>query len=244
VKTVATVASQADWMSADVKMYQTMVAIDEPIQDLKPGMSAEVTIFASNTLENVLTVPLQAILGTPAAGAQRKCFVLNGTEVEERDIIVGMSNDKMAEIRDGLQAGEEVVLNPRALLNDKSRLRPAGGKAKAGEESVDQPAVEGQGGPPNGQPGEWKKGGGDGERRKGGGDGERRKGGGGEWKKGGQAGGGGGDMDEMRKRMEEFQRKMKAGTPAERKQMLNSLPDEFREKARQRYKDQGLEIAP
>src|SRR5207245_889316 len=52
VKQVATVASQADWMSSDVKVYQTMVAIDEPVENLKPGMSAEVTILASDTKED------------------------------------------------------------------------------------------------------------------------------------------------------------------------------------------------
>src|SRR5262249_8359163 len=44
VKTVATVASQQDWLSADVKVYQTLVAIKESVPGLKPGMSAEVTI--------------------------------------------------------------------------------------------------------------------------------------------------------------------------------------------------------
>src|SRR5581483_11189612 len=38
-KSVATVASQQDFFSADVKVYQTMVAIDEVIDGMKPGMS-------------------------------------------------------------------------------------------------------------------------------------------------------------------------------------------------------------
>src|SRR5262249_15664944 len=49
VKTVATVPSQADWLSADVKLYQTMVSIDDldpRVDKLKPGMNAEVTIKA------------------------------------------------------------------------------------------------------------------------------------------------------------------------------------------------------
>src|SRR5205823_4980003 len=31
VKSVATVAAQADWMSSDVKVYTTVVSIDEPV---------------------------------------------------------------------------------------------------------------------------------------------------------------------------------------------------------------------
>src|SRR5262249_49761983 len=37
VKSVATVAAQQDWMSADVKVYTTMVAIDGTVEGLKPG---------------------------------------------------------------------------------------------------------------------------------------------------------------------------------------------------------------
>lgn len=226
VKTVATVASQGDWMSADVKTYQTMVSIDEQIQDVKPGMSAEVTIFASRTVDNVLTVPVQAVLGTPAAGAKRKCFVLNGADVEERDIVVGMSNDKMAEIREGLEVGEEVILNPRVLLGDKSKLKPGGSKQKAGEDSGDQPVADKKGGPA----GEWKKGG------------DAAKKGAGESRKGG--GEGGGDMEERRKQGEEFMKKMRSASPAQRKQMLEQVPEAFREKVRETLKGQGVEVAP
>ncbi len=45
IKTVDTVASQQDWFASDVKVYKTMVSIDEPMEGLKPGMSAEVTIY-------------------------------------------------------------------------------------------------------------------------------------------------------------------------------------------------------
>src|SRR5262249_10512161 len=76
VKSVATVASQQDWMTADVKTYQTMIAIDEVVENLKPGMSGEVTIYINEALNDVLTVPLQGILGTPSMGSERKCFVL------------------------------------------------------------------------------------------------------------------------------------------------------------------------
>src|SRR5262249_4720860 len=62
-QTVATMAPQTDWMSSDVKVYQTMVAIDEPMDGLKPGMSAEVTVQTDTNLEHVLTIPLQAIVG-------------------------------------------------------------------------------------------------------------------------------------------------------------------------------------
>ena len=44
VKSISAVASSTDFMSADVKVYQTLVSIDEPADSLKPNMSAEVTV--------------------------------------------------------------------------------------------------------------------------------------------------------------------------------------------------------
>lgn len=126
VKSVATVASQQDWMSADVKVYQTFVAIDESVDGLKPGMSAEVTIEIDATDEPVLALPLQAVIGGAEMGPKRKVFVRTPTGTEEREIVVGLANERMAEVRSGLNAGDEVVLNPKVLLGDRAKVRTAG----------------------------------------------------------------------------------------------------------------------
>jgi len=126
VKSVATVASQQDWMSADVKVYQTLVAIDESVDGLKPGMSAEVTIDIDATDEPVLAVPLQAVIGGAEMGPKRKIYVRTPGGAEERDIVIGLSNEKMAEVRTGLSEGDEVVLNPKALVGDRAKVRTPG----------------------------------------------------------------------------------------------------------------------
>jgi HlyD family secretion protein len=125
VKTKATVASQADFLSSDVKVYQTMVSIDDLSgEKLNPGMSAEVTILADATEEPVLQIPIQSIVGNVAMGADRKVFVLDAAGIpQERDVVVGKSNDKTVEIRSGLTEGEKVVLNPRPLLPEKTDLK-------------------------------------------------------------------------------------------------------------------------
>jgi HlyD family secretion protein len=125
VKTVATVASAADFFASDVKVYQTMVSIDGYVDNLKPGMSAEVTIIADETKEPVLTVPIQSILGSIAMGAKRKIYVLDAANQPQLvDITVGASNDRMVEVLDGVLEGQKVVLNPRSLIGEKSDLRP------------------------------------------------------------------------------------------------------------------------
>src|SRR5437773_3832792 len=119
VEMVANTPSQQDYFAADVKVYATKVFIDEEVEGLKPGMTAEVTVTVADALEHVLTVPLQAIIGSAEMGATRRCFVITPHGPEEREIVVGLSNDKEAEIRTGLESGEEVLINPKVLVGDK-----------------------------------------------------------------------------------------------------------------------------
>lgn len=149
VRTVATVASAADFMSSDVKVYSTVVAIDDPVAGLKPGMSAEVTIHVNNTIENVLTIPVQAVVGGAESGRTRKVFVMTPDGPVEREVQLGLSNEKMAEVKSGLEAGDQVVVNPKAIIGNAAKTRedmpeakgPGGGKGK------------GKGGPPGGDGG-------------------------------------------------------------------------------------------
>ena len=125
VKAVDTVAGQQDWFASDVKLYKTVVSIDEPVEGLKPGMSAEVTIYADESPTEVLVVPVQAIVGTISLGAHPRCFVVGkGGQPQRRDIVVGMSNQRLVEVKSGLSAGELVVLNPAALTVDDAEKKP------------------------------------------------------------------------------------------------------------------------
>ena len=155
VKNVATVNSQQDWSSADVKVYQTLVSIDEPLEGVKPGMSAEVTIINDKQLDDVLAIPVQAVIGSPSMGPKRKCYVLTpgANEPVEREIVLGMSNEKMVEIQNGLEDGELVVLNARSLFPDKT-------KGSLGSDQMDPgPAPKNQGGPGGGKGGgNWQGG--------------------------------------------------------------------------------------
>jgi hypothetical protein len=141
VKTVATVPSQADWFSADVKVYQTMVTIEDidPRHDkLKPGMSAAVTITADEIREPVLQIPIQSVVGYIADGAERKCYVLDSSGVPQlRDIKLGKSNDIMVQVLSGLEEKEIVVLAPGALLPANSGMKAATPSGRKGMDSDD-----------------------------------------------------------------------------------------------------------
>ena len=150
VKTVATVASMGDWMSSDVKVYSTIVAIDEPLPGLRPGMNAEVTIHVNSTLENVLAIPVQSIIGGAESGPTRKVFVMTSSGPEEREIQIGLSNEKMAEVKSGLSAGDQIVVNPKAIVGNSAKTRedmPEQGKGGKGKGGKGKGAVTGAGPP-------------------------------------------------------------------------------------------------
>ncbi len=163
VKKVATIASQQDFLSSDVKVYETEVLIDQDVKDLRPGMSAEVTILAHKSPEPVLTIPLQSVVGTITSGKKRKCFVVdeNGYATE-RSITLGLSNDTSVVVLEGLKEGEKVAMDPGSLLDPDSKMIPTKPRKKEGGMGEEGPGGKGkpQEPPKNkyGTPGDSKKG--------------------------------------------------------------------------------------
>jgi HlyD family secretion protein len=110
----------------NVVTYDVIIAVDNTALDLKPGMTATVTIVAARR-DDVLRVPIRALsfvpprTGTPAAptaGADERgsaVWRLNGAETPERiPVQVGLRDDRHAEIvAGGIVAGDEVVLSLR-----------------------------------------------------------------------------------------------------------------------------------
>jgi RND family efflux transporter MFP subunit len=99
------------YTNPDVKVYETLVTIDEHVEQLKPGMTAVVEIHVDR-LEDVLCVPVQAVVQVEH---DTWCFVDGSDGVERRGITLGKSNDKFVEIVEGVSEGERVVLNPMTL---------------------------------------------------------------------------------------------------------------------------------
>jgi multidrug efflux pump subunit AcrA (membrane-fusion protein) len=154
VRVVSSVASMGDWISSDVKLYPTTVLIeDSNVTGLKPDMSAEVVIEVDPAENDVLAVPLQAIVGGAELGKERKVLVLeNGTPVE-RLVELGMYNEKLVEVRTGLKPGDVVITNPKVVLGDQVKTRDDG----AGKASKGGPGSEGKGKGERGPPAGTKK---------------------------------------------------------------------------------------
>jgi RND family efflux transporter MFP subunit len=120
------------WYSSNVKEYGVYVSIDETLDNLKPGMTAEVEILIDR-LDDVLTVPVQAVV---QKGEESFCYVMSGGQVEQRPIVLGDTNDVLIEIKDGLVAGDLVVLNPRSVIpearDQSGQIEPKNGMGVGG----------------------------------------------------------------------------------------------------------------
>jgi multidrug efflux pump subunit AcrA (membrane-fusion protein) len=235
VKTVDLIASQTDWFNSDVKVYKTMVSIAPgQIDNLKPGMSAEVTINAEESSDPVLVLPIQAVIGTISMGEKRKCFVIGADgQTEMRDIVVGMSNERLVEVRSGVQEGEKVVENPKPLISEESDLKP--GKVRAKQDDAEHSPGDSTGG---GKKAKGKKKA-DGVPGGPGGPGGPSPG------AGGAKGFSGGppSAEQLQQMRQNLLEKARAMTPAERRDMINATPDTYRPQVRQLLQENKLEIA-
>ncbi len=152
VKTMAAVASQAESWISDVKLFPTIVLIEEKVEGLKPDASAEVTIQVDGA-DNVLCIPVQAVYSSENSPA-RKVFVKNAEgNFDEREVVLGLFNQKMIEVKEGLQEGDEVVTNPKVLLGE-TKAKPREGDGPAGDSKGQYPpADKGSEGGGNGESG-------------------------------------------------------------------------------------------
>jgi HlyD family secretion protein len=105
---------QRGWMNPDLKVYKTLVRIDGSYDFLKSRMSCKVQILV-NSLRDVLVVPIQVVSNRVG---KKLCFVATSSGIEEREVKTGVFNDTFAQIVDGLQEGEEVLLNPPQVYSE------------------------------------------------------------------------------------------------------------------------------
>jgi HlyD family secretion protein len=108
---VATLAQSEDWRGGGVKEYETGVSIDDlPAEaGLRPGMSAEVRILVKK-IPDALVVPVQAVT---EVGGRHVCYVVSGTEIEQREVKIGEGNEQLVQILGGISENDKVALDAR-----------------------------------------------------------------------------------------------------------------------------------
>lgn len=176
-------AESSGWMSSSIRKYAVLVEIVAPPEALKPGMNAAVTIEVRYE-KDAVKAPIQTVY---AVQDRHFCLIRKGeNEWETREVSVDGDNSQMVLVKEGLEPGEQLVMNPGAYkqlmdlpeleleqkieisdamkskidaLNDQETTAP---KQVARKETpkATGPARQGGGGPPSGGRGGSSGGGG------------------------------------------------------------------------------------
>jgi multidrug resistance efflux pump len=91
------------------KQYSTIIQLDHAAPGTRPGMTAEVKIHIEKQTD-VLAVPVQAVV---ERGDTFYCARRAGSGWEVREVKLGPNSDKFVVIVDGLDEGDEVMLDLR-----------------------------------------------------------------------------------------------------------------------------------
>lgn len=106
-----------------VRYFLVKVAIDNPDERLRPGMTSQVSIITS-TAGDSLAVPIQSVVERvpgatkddeeegDAASKRKYVFVVRDGKVHQTEVTTGISNAIHVTIRSGLKAGDPIVTGP------------------------------------------------------------------------------------------------------------------------------------
>jgi RND family efflux transporter MFP subunit len=95
------------------------ILVDNPEEEIKPGMHAEVEI-AADIYSDRLLVPQEAVL---VRGGRKLVFVVEGDLAKWRYIDVGLENEEYAEVLDGVKEGEQVIVEGHFTLAHDAKVR-------------------------------------------------------------------------------------------------------------------------
>lgn len=105
------------------RTFRAEVAVDNTAMTLRPGMFVEVTVVVERR-PDVSVVPRQAVA---SRGGRDVVFLLDGQRVNRRDVRLGLGDDEIVQVLDGLTASDRVVVRGLETLVDGTRVRVIGG---------------------------------------------------------------------------------------------------------------------
>lgn len=106
VTSIGVLASDSSEAGKGEKQFQVVVSLQGENSDLRPGMTARVTIHTGRAMD-VLAVPVQAVF---TEGAKNFCYVFKGNTATKVDVQIGRQNEDYVEIVGGLKNGDIVSL--------------------------------------------------------------------------------------------------------------------------------------
>ncbi|MEH0874025.1 efflux RND transporter periplasmic adaptor subunit [Pectobacterium cacticida] len=117
-----TVSELLPTLNSATRTLKARVILDNPQQQLKPGMYLTVQFSHAQT-EPRLAIPLEALL---ISGSQNRVLLSDGDGYfTPRNVTVGASLGNWVEIIDGLKEGDRVVTSGQFLIDSEASLRSA-----------------------------------------------------------------------------------------------------------------------
>ena len=111
-------------LKAETRSVAVRVELANPGQLLKPAMFAQMELAVGGKLA-VVTVPDSAVIDS---GTRRIVLVqVNEGRFEPREVQLGARSDNYVEVREGVRAGEQVVVAANFLIDAESNLKAAVG---------------------------------------------------------------------------------------------------------------------
>jgi RND family efflux transporter MFP subunit len=101
------------------KTCKVVIEVDNPREEIKPGMHAEVEIPAEIYKDRLL-IPQEAVL---VRAGRKLAFVVEDGLAKWRYLEVGLENENYAEIIDGVKEGEVVIVEGHFTLAHDARVR-------------------------------------------------------------------------------------------------------------------------
>jgi len=96
------------WLNPDLKVYTTEIFLEGDNTGLRTGMSCRAEIIVDR-YEDVVHIPVQAVV---KIARQPTVYVRQGNRFVERQVEIGMDNNRMVHIKSGLEPDEVVLLTP------------------------------------------------------------------------------------------------------------------------------------
>jgi Cu(I)/Ag(I) efflux system membrane fusion protein len=125
-------------LNPQTRTVPVRIELPNPRGELRPAMYANVQ-FQIGAGKPTLAVPISAILDSGTS--QRVIVQLEEGRFEPREVKLGLRGDDYVEVREGIQAGEQVVVTANFLIDSESNLKAALGGMKETKPAVSHHAV-------------------------------------------------------------------------------------------------------
>jgi HlyD family secretion protein len=128
VAKIAPLPDASTWWNPDLRVYSTEIHLDENVGGVRTGMSCRAEIIVAE-YEDTVFVPVQAVV---RSGRETSVYVQDATgTMTRRQVTIGLDNNKMVNILDGVEPGEVVALAPPLEAPAPTRGRPTPGQQTA-----------------------------------------------------------------------------------------------------------------